>query len=263
MIPYFNLDAIQIGPISIHPFGILASLAVISGVWYSHYTAKRELQAGETLLDMAPWFLFPGLLGSHIAVLLFYSSVPIQNFKFWMLFDVTSGMSSFGGLFTGTLAAYLYIRYHKLPVLPWFDVLTRGFTLAFVFGRLGCALAHDHPGTVTDFPLAMTYAIQKGLPPEVRHELGFYELLLFIPLFTVFHFLSRKKRKPGFYLGWFIVVYTPVRFLLDFLRINDPRYLGLTFGQWSCCALFPVGFWLIWKLVHGERPIVNDLQNAG
>lgn len=47
---------------------------------------------------------------------------------------------------------------------------------------------------------------------------------------------------PG---GWYVaaacLAYAPVRFLLDFLRVADARYLGLTPGQLASLALLGVG----------------------
>jgi prolipoprotein diacylglyceryltransferase len=37
-------------------------------------------------------------------------------------------------------------------------------------------------------------------------------------------------------LTTFIILYMPVRFLLDFLRVSDGRYLGLTPAQWVAVA---------------------------
>jgi phosphatidylglycerol:prolipoprotein diacylglycerol transferase len=35
----------------------------------------------------------------------------------------------------------------------------------------------------------------------------------------------------------FVLLYAPGRFLLDFLRIADARYGGLTPGQWAAAAM--------------------------
>jgi prolipoprotein diacylglyceryltransferase len=50
--------------------------------------------------------------------------------------------------------------------------------------------------------------------------------------------LDRKPRPPGFFLIAFPLLYVPVRFFLDFLRIGDARYLGLTPAQYAGIAVF-------------------------
>ncbi len=116
---------------------------------------------------------------------------------------------------------------------------------------------------VTNFPLgislsspeARTYIMYfygaagrlADLPDPARlarmafHDLGWYEflytLLVLCPAFLI---LDRKPRPTGFYPLAFLFLYLPVRFLLDFLRINDARYGGLTFGQYAAIAGFAV-----------------------
>ena len=250
MIPYLELPTLHVGPFTFHPFGVFAALAVIFGLWYAYRIAQREFGGGGTLLDMAPWFLFPGFLGAHLASLAFYYPDAFRHGDFWTFANVTSGLSSFGGLFAGALGAYIFIRRHGLPVLRWLDVLARGFSLAYVFGRAGCSIAHDHPGLPTSFFLAMDYPARDGFPPGPRHDLGFYEFLLWVVIFAVFHWLGRQRRPDGFYTGLLIVWYTPIRFGLDFLRTSDLTYLGLTFAQWCCALVLPVGVWLMGRALR-------------
>src|SRR4030065_579306 len=75
------------------------------------------------------------------------------------------------------------------------------------------------------------------------HALGWYEflftLLFLCPAFLI---LDRKPRPTGFFPLAFVLMYVPVRFFLDFLRISDARYGGLTFGQYAAIAgLAPAG----------------------
>ena len=66
------------------------------------------------------------------------------------------------------------------------------------------------------------------------HDLGWYEFLftglIIVPVFLV---LNRKPRQPGFFLITFLLLYIPGRFLLDFLRLGDARYAGLTPAQYA------------------------------
>lgn len=259
MIPYFEVDPLQLGPVTIHPFGVTAALAMIFGLWYARRVAEREHGWGTTLMDMAPWFLVTGLLFAHLVSLVFYFPDRIRDEEFWTFVNITSGLSSFGGLFGGALGAYIFIRRHALPVLPWLDILCRGFALGYVFGRAGCSIAHDHPGLPTDFILAMPYPARDGFPAGLRHDVGFYEFLFWVVLFVVFVFLGRRRRPDGFYAALFIVAYTPVRFGLDFLRVNDPTYAGLTFAQWSCLLTLPVGLWLLsWVRTHNRAAVGRE-----
>jgi hypothetical protein len=86
-----------------------------------------------------------------------------------------------------------------------------------------------------------------------RFDLGFIEMVLTIPLATAFVILwQRKPRNYGFYAGWQCVLYAPIRFVLDFYRIEeggpmdaDPRFLGLTPAQFACFGLAAIGFYVL------------------
>ena len=76
---------------------------------------------------------------------------------------------------------------------------------------------------------------------NIRHNLGFYEMLWAIGL-SLFFYMIRKKNKPaGWFLAIFVLTYMPVRFLFDFLRVADATYYGLTPAQYANIALFALG----------------------
>ncbi|WP_437331214.1 prolipoprotein diacylglyceryl transferase family protein [Sorangium sp. So ce381] len=124
----------------------------------------------------------------------------------------------------------------------WRSVDAIAFALPFgwTVDRLGCFLAFDHPGKVTTFFLGQQYT--DGL---IWHDLGLEEVLYMIPVTAVIAALGQRSRPPGFFAWLLAVLYAPVRFLLDFLRIVDVRYAGLTPGQYGAIALFIAGLVLL------------------
>ncbi|MCL1927114.1 MAG: prolipoprotein diacylglyceryl transferase, partial [Syntrophorhabdaceae bacterium] len=168
----------------------------------------------------------------------------------------------------GILGFWLYFRFKGNGIsfkeqIRYLDVAAYTFPFGWLFGRLGCAMAHDHPGAITSFPLAVSLESEAarryirliyeeaGRQAELLsgaelsrlgfHDLGWYEFL-FTALFLVpvFFLLGRKKRAPGLYIMVFPLLYIPARFLLDFLRVADATYLGLTPGQYAAAAAFAV-----------------------
>jgi phosphatidylglycerol---prolipoprotein diacylglyceryl transferase len=134
--------------------------------------------------------------------------------------------------------------------LPYAEVASSIFPIAWLFGRLGCSIAHDHPGIQSDLFLAVQY------PGGGRLDLGLIELLITIPLAIVCVRLWRKRRPLGTYSALACLYYAPLRFGLDFLRAREPvvqgegaasadaRYLSLTPAQWASLALFGLGLGL-------------------
>ena len=143
-------------------------------------------------------------------------------------------LSSFGGFLGGTIGALYFLRRHAAPGSVWkyVDSFAYAFPFAWVLGRMGCFVAFDHPGRPTEFMLGQAY--KDGI---VRHNLGLEEAIYTLFIAALFHLLGRRPRFPGFFLGLFMLLYAPFRFGVDFLRIVDVRYGGLTPAQYGTIAL--------------------------
>lgn len=232
----------------IQPFGVLVAIGVLVGYQVAEKRAKHVGIHPTVYADLAFHCMVGGFIGGHVLDSLFYHwpevvRDPVSLIKLW------AGLSSFGG-FTGAVIGSAVWKYRrKLSFLAVGDTVIYGFPFAWIFGRSGCFVVHDHPGAVTTFPLAVAdYHV--GNPPfQTRHDLGFYEILFCVVFLPVLVWLWNKKLPRGFFLGFIPVCYAPVRFFLDFLRATpaelgddaDPRILGLTPGHYAAIALFLVG----------------------
>lgn len=242
-------------PFSLKPFGTLVALGVYSSAWLAVRQGKRVGLDPQVLVSFMIWVVGAGFVGGHVFDTLFYfperiAADPLSLLRFW------EGLSSFGGFLGATIGLFLFKWRHKAAVLPYADVMASAFPVGWVFGRSGCAVAHDHPGLHSEAWFAVQY------PDGGRFDLGLYEMLLTIPLALAFLWLRRSPRPAGFYLGVFAVAYAPSRFALDFLRIRkgetaDARYFDLTPAQWACFLLLGVGAWLLWRALARLEPDVT------
>jgi phosphatidylglycerol:prolipoprotein diacylglycerol transferase len=282
MVPYFEQPVIRLGPLSIHAFGIAVAVAL----WVGVSLAQRRF----ALVGLQPrvgqrlgnWMLAGGLLGAHLFAVLFYFPGKLLTDP-WVLLRPWEDISSFGGILGGVIAALLFFRIRasaedRAQRWAYLDAVAFVFPVPFAIGRIGCALAHDHPGTLTTFPLAISIKSDAALayirsvyqqsgaafaePASVQreamgfHDLGWYEFLfLTFVVVPLFQFWSRRDRSRGFYLLAFPAVYLPVRFGVDFLRIVDARYFGLTPAQWVAVAVLAMLPFVAAKL--SRRPEVS------
>jgi phosphatidylglycerol:prolipoprotein diacylglycerol transferase len=150
------------------------------------------------------------------------------------------GFAIFGGFFGAALAFSFYVRRHALDWMSYADTLIWGLPWGCGIGRIGCFLIHDHPGTLTHFVLGVKYP-----DGSTRHDLGLYLSLIGFVTGAVFLFLRHRRRAPGFWLAAYMLVEALVRFSLDFLRVADARYFGLTPTQYLTVPLFIAGVWLL------------------
>jgi phosphatidylglycerol---prolipoprotein diacylglyceryl transferase len=248
MIPYFAQPQLSLGPITIHAFGVMVAVAMLVGMRMIRDRATSQgLDAG--IADrLVTWVLLGGFAGAHLVDRLVYFpketlADPISLVKFW------DGLSSFGGFIGAIIGALLFIRSAKIgaQLWPYLDAVAYGFPFGWIFGRLGCFLAFDHPGRPTHFFLAQGY--RDG---QIRHNLGLDEALYTILISAAMYAFGKRPRKAGFFVGLLAVLYAPFRFALDFLRTVDVRYGGFTPGQYGAAAVLVVGIVIMARRKRGE-----------
>ncbi len=83
---------------------------------------------------------------------------------------------------------------------------------------------------------------QVWVKTRLAYDLGLIELLFYIFLICGLAALAYgKPRRESTILAIWFISYAPVRFLLDYLRVWDRRYFGLTPGQYLCICMFLIG----------------------
>lgn len=270
-IPYLEIPKLPLIPaerfgaglppidVAIQPFGVLVAAAVYVGSWLAIVQTRRTGLDDARMTAFIAWVVGTGFVLGHVLDTVFYYPErvvedPVSLLRLW------DGLSSFGGFVGAAVGCLAFRLRHRIAVLPYADAVASAFPMAWVLGRAGCAVAHDHPGRPSELWLAVAY------PEGGRFDLGLYEMVLTVPLALAFLLLRRRPRPPGFFLATQLVAYAPVRFALDFLRsdevivrgaqvlLPDPRYGGLTPAQWGCLLMLgagAAGLW--WALSRHER----------
>ncbi len=241
-------------PIAIQPFGVLVATGVYVGAWLAIRQARRVGLSEPAMTSFITWVVGIGFLSAHVLEVVLYRpgellEDPLVLLRLW------EGLSSFGGFIGGVVGAFVWRARHRQRVLPYADAVASALPVGWSFGRAGCSVAHDHPGFASDAWFAVQF------PSGGRYDLGLYEFVLTIPLALAFLRWRRQPRPSGFFLAIMALYYAPVRFALDFLRVRDARYLGLTPAQWFCIVLLGVG---IGFLLHIRRapPLAAEVGPA-
>ncbi len=228
-LPYLAPPQLKLGSAVLTAFDLMVVAAVVSGVLIVVRRAEKLGWERERTLRLTLWMVLLGGIGSHLAAVIFYRPQLVLKDPL-ILLQLWGSMSSFGGIAGGILGGIWVARRMGLTraeTLRYFDLVAYAFPFAWIFGRAGCSLAHDHVGVLSRSFLAVDF------PGGARFDLGLLELLYTLPLAALFFWLGRKPRANGLYLGLFFTLYGPVRFFLDMLRAGDVRYLGWTPGQYG------------------------------
>jgi phosphatidylglycerol---prolipoprotein diacylglyceryl transferase len=279
VLPFVFADTTQMG--IVQPFGLLVAIGMALTDWLCVRRVALVGLSPAGYRSLRVWVLGLGFLISHLLdELVCHPEAIVANPL--SLLNIPNGLSSVGG-FIGALAggiAWKYITFERrgflfwpvlrklpLPVLPYADVALACFPIGWVFGRAGCAIVHDHQGALAAkgallavaWPTSENDGVHHVLGPlhvvwgsVPRYDLGLLEMLFTIVLATAFVATWRRPMLLGTYVVVASLAYAPVRFAMDFLRLDDeahtdPRLLGLTFAQWCSIALFVFGLAM---LVH-------------
>ncbi len=241
MIPYFATPVLALGPVSLDSWRVLVAAGIAAGLAAARARGVARGLEARDVVQCALFVAAMGLAGGHAADVLVFHRGTIQERGWAHLFEVWAGLSSAGGFIGATLGAVVFCKLiRKRPFWALADAVMFGFPAGWTVARLGCFTAHDHVGGPTRFFLAVDF------PEGARHDLGLYEALWTAVIAAVFFALRRRPARDGFFVALFIVMYAPVRFGLDFLRITgldsgEVRWGSLTPAQYLMLLLGAVG----------------------
>ncbi len=240
-------ELFHIGPLSISPFGVMLVAAFVAA-WAQLQWGLRRLGVGDAE-DASALVLaagIGGILGAKIYYAILYRDPALLLERF--------GLVWYGGLILGALAVIWVARRRQLPAWPTLDAAAPGLALGYALGRVGCFLVGDDFGMPTDLPWGV--AFPKGLPGPttaglMRQEYGaaipweipdhqlvtvhptqLYEVLAAILIWAVGVRLIRRGAPSGVTTLTVLTLLAAERFLVEFLRAKDDRFLaGLTLAQ--------------------------------
>jgi phosphatidylglycerol:prolipoprotein diacylglycerol transferase len=253
VIPYVEHPVGWLGGFPIPAFWVLTVVSAMVGFEVLVRRAPRYGIRRATAAPIGAWSLAVGVVASHVVAELVDRPERIRADP-WVLLWFWTSMSSIGGLVGGLLAGVAFMWRRGMGarrIRAYLELGCFAIPFAGVFARLGCALVHDHVGA----PSSSFFAV--AFPSGPRFDLGLLELLVHVPVATAFALLDRRPRPLGFYLGLACAIYGPARFGLDFLRIEEARYAGLTAVQYVCVLAAVAGAIILARLgrAAGSRPL--------
>jgi phosphatidylglycerol:prolipoprotein diacylglycerol transferase len=240
-LPYFGHVALPI-----YGFGLMLVLAFIFAPWLAWWRARREGIDGDVILDMGFWMFLAGLVGARAFYCIEYWGDDIHSiwdaFQYWR-----GGIVFYGGALGGMVGFLAYRWFYPFPLRPYLDAIAPSIALGIFFGRIGCFLNGCCYGDQCRLPWAV--AFPSGSPPWVHqvkaglisqsataslplHPTQLYSSfdgLVLLALLTAYYPL---RRRDGEVMGLLFVAYPITRFLIEYLRNDEPALLaGMTISQ--------------------------------
>jgi phosphatidylglycerol---prolipoprotein diacylglyceryl transferase len=240
MIPWIESQTFHLGPIPIQTWGTFVAAGFLLGVVLAARRAQAKGLDPKVIWDVSFWLFIAAFVGSRIFHVLFY------EFDYYRLHPLEAfdprkpGFAIYGGFLACALVYWWFTRRRKINFLEYGDILIWGVPWGCGVGRIGCFLIHDHPGTLSNSLLAVKYP-----DGQARHDLGLYLSITGFVIGLIFLVLNRKPRHRGFWFGAYLFLDSLSRIWLDFYRVVDVKYLGLTPTQWLTIPLALIGAWLV------------------
>jgi len=182
------------------------------------------------------------------------------------------GMVWYGGFIGATLLILWEIRRRKLPLPLMAEITAAPLAIAYAVGRMGCFMVGDDYGRPTDSWVGIRFP--SGTPPTrvdaleqhfgitvdpalvekygqvvPVHPTQLYEIGLSTLIFFILWRLRGHKHGVGWLWFLWMVLAGAERFLVEFVRVKDDRFLGpLTLAQLISLMLIGGGLYGMWRM---------------
>eukprot|EP01047_Picozoa_sp_COSAG01_P000383 COSAG01_NODE_7_length_54400_cov_1218.054935_7_plen_267_part_00 len=255
-IPYPNIDPIclQIGPFTIHWYGIAYCIGIISG----YLIIKRKCLAilglsQDRQIDLILFICIGIMIGGRLGYVLCYDALYYLKNPLKILFFWQGGMSFHGACLGIFIMLKYFSKHHKLSFWRCLDLVCLAAPIGIGLGRLSNFINAELYGRITSVPWAMVFPTGG---PNPRHPSQLYEALLegLVLGFILWGFSKSKTyhKTPGSLACCFAMGYSLFRFIIEYFREPDPQlgvlWLNLSMGQYLSLLLFALGLGVYIKL---------------
>ncbi len=283
MYPPVQSVLLQIGPFTIHWYGITMALAIFTGTAVASRYISRQGQDGNMIWDMLLWILVPAIVGARLYYVFIqaprsgpnglgeYLAHPIEILEVWR-----GGIHIYGAFILGGITLLLYMRWHKLPLFIYLDAIGLGLLIGQAIGRIGNFINQELYGPPTTLPWGLRIDAQHRIPPyndltkypdSVRFQpLFLYELLWdalgFVLLLWVARRFSKHLREGDLFL--LFLIWSPLgRFFIEFYRTDSWFFPGTPFNPVHILtAISVIGASVIFFLRHRHAPTTTEMPET-
>jgi phosphatidylglycerol---prolipoprotein diacylglyceryl transferase len=235
-----NPVLLNIGSLQVRYYGLLYSISFILAYFLINWQ-KKDLDFDTE--DYLFYLLIGTLVGARLFYVLFYNlpfyiANPLKIIAVWQ-----GGLSFHGGLLGAFATAYIFSKRKNIPLLKLADLTSIPLALGLFLGRIGNFINGELYGRITNVPWCFNFKNVEGC----RHPSQIYESLKNLLIFFILIIKKDHKHKDGYLFSLFLILYSILRFSIEFIREPEITIASLTMGQWLTIPIFIIGLILYKK----------------
>jgi prolipoprotein diacylglyceryl transferase len=228
-IPSPSTNVLQLGPLTIHIYGLCYAVAVTAAVAITRRRWAEQGGSPELVLDVALWGFPAGIVGGRLYYL---ATTPGDSFDHWWgPFAVwEGGLGIWGGIALGTIVGIWRVARAGADVGRFLDAAAPTLLVAQAIGRVGNYFNQELYGRPTDLPWAIEidpehrparYLADPTFHPTFLYE-AIWNLLLAAALVWLGH--HRRIRPPGLF-ALYVAGYCAFRIVDELLRVDPAAHV--------------------------------------
>jgi phosphatidylglycerol:prolipoprotein diacylglycerol transferase len=168
-IPYIDL--------LVPTYGLMMVIGFLSALLLIRRLSRDFTDNLDFITNACLYSLIAGIIGARLFYVIHYFDQfrgrPASVFAIWH-----GGLEFLGGVILAAVVLLFYLRWHKLSIRRYFDVLAIGLMVGLAFGRIGCFLKGDCFGKPADVLWAVRFPYGSDVyksqiipnPQRNRHE---------------------------------------------------------------------------------------------
>lgn len=245
---------LRIGPVVIRFYGLMIAVAFITAIYVARKESIRKGLGPECMVDFGPYAIISGIIGARLYYVMLHARdflmQPLDIVKVW-----EGGLAFHGGILGGFLAGIWFARKRAVPFWRFADAAVPSIILAQAIGRIGCFLNGCCCGKETAVPWAVTFRNMESMAPlnVSLHPTQIYEMAGNLAIFVLLWSIRRKKRPDGYLFLLYTIMYSALRFAVEFFR-SECVSLGSSGLTWAhVMAIGTIIFGLICMRILGVR----------
>ena len=262
-------EIFHFGTFSLHWYGLLFAGGFVLGYFIMRKIFRQE-DVPLKLLDRVTWYMIFGtLIGARLGHCLFYEPEYFLKNPLEILLPIArdihgtyqfvgfQGFASHGAALGILAALYIFSRVERQPYIWVLDRMSIVAALSCSLIRLGNLFNSEIYGRSTGLPWGFKFVRspewqQAPVFAQPCHPTQIYEALAYLVIFACLcrMYFKNEKTKSGVLFGIFLISMFTVRFLIEFLKLEQVGFekgMLLNMGQLLSIPFILYGIYLFRK----------------